>query len=49
MVGSTVVPAATGMKPESPPPATGAHGAASVDCVTVWFFAVNVKITYVIL
>lgn len=39
--GNEVVPAATGIKPESIPSAGVVmivHGEAKVDCVTVWFF-----------
>ena len=36
--GTEVALAATGWKPESIPLASGSHGAAKDDCVTVWFF-----------
>jgi hypothetical protein len=36
--GTCVALAATGWKPESAPLASGWHGAAKDDCVTVWFF-----------
>jgi len=36
-----VTPAATGMKPELTPLGIAWHGLAKVDCVTVWFFAIN--------
>jgi len=37
--------AATGWKPELTPPASGWHGAAKDDCVTVWFFGAKVNVT----
>jgi hypothetical protein len=43
MVGTWVALAATGMKPESMPPDMGRHGAAKVDCVTVWFLGMKVN------
>lgn len=36
---------ATGMNPESKPPARGAHGLSKVDWVTVWFFCWKVNRT----
>jgi len=35
----------TGWKPESTPPDMGWHGAANVDCVTVWFLGLKVNET----
>ncbi len=35
--GTLVALAVVGLKPESAPPDMGEHGAANVDCVTVWF------------
>lgn len=37
--------AATGWKPESAPFASGWHGAAKDDCVTVWFFGLKTNVT----
>ena len=37
--------AATGWKPESTPPDMGWHGAANVDCVTVWFLGLKTNET----
>jgi len=37
--------AATGWKPESTPPDMAWHGAANVDCVTVWFLGLKTNVT----
>ena len=41
MEGTWVELAGTGMKPESMPLDIGWHGAAKVDCVTVWFLGMK--------
>ncbi len=42
--GVLVAFADTGWKPESTPLAIGEHGAANVDCVTVWFLGLKTNV-----
>ena len=43
--GTLLALVATGWKPESAPPDMAWHGAANVDCVTVWFFGLKTNVT----
>lgn len=43
--GTLVAFAATGWKSESTPLDMGWHGAANVDCVTVWFLGLKTNVT----
>jgi hypothetical protein len=42
--GTLVALAVTGWKSESVPPDMGWHGAANVDCVTVWFLGLKTNV-----
>lgn len=43
--GTLLALAVTGWKLESAPPDMGWHGAANVDCVTVWFLGLKTNVT----
>lgn len=43
--GTLAALADTGWKPESIPPDMAWHGAANVDCVTVWFLGLKTNVT----
>jgi len=43
--GTLAALAVVGWYPESAPPDMGRHGAANVDCVTVWFLGLKTNVT----